>query len=768
MPATNVIDPPVTDPSHIRPAPQRRFNRRLDRALPALVLAGYVLLAVLYSFVNPLFEAGDEFLHYPVVKSLADGAGLPVQPENPLVYGYLQEGSQPPLYYLLAALLIRPIETGPPGPGYELNPHAIVGSPHALGNKNIVLAQPDRTGTAGRVALAAHLIRLLSVVIGAGAVVATWLLARQILPDAPAVAWFAAAWVAFLPEFLFVASSINNDILAISLASLALVAINWAAGRPADIRPWIVVGILGGLAALSKLNAAGVVGLAILTIAWRVRTTPERRWAPGALAAVVLIPTVLAGWWYVRNLFLYSDPTGLSAMYDIVQRRNLDLAGLLGELSSIHYSFWGILGGFNVALPEWLYWVYDGLALAAVAGLVYGAIRRRATWRRQVNLLPLALALIWLAVIAAALVRWTQSTMGSQGRLLFPALAVIAILLAWGWPAWFDRRHRTPVLATITAVLFVAAALVPWLAIRPAYAEPRRLPAEAAAQVPNALRASFAGVDLVGYRIGRPDGTLAEARPGEPLAVTLYWQARQPLPENWSVYVHLLDRSGRVLGQSNSYPGAGAYPFRRFTPGEIVEDVAYLTVDPGAPVPTLARLETGLYRYHSLERLPATGERALAHGSVFLGDLRIPEPETPPALANPVGRTFGEQIELVDFARRDATDAGQPARLEIDLRWRALQDLSVDYTVFLHVIDGNGRVIAQADREPHDGTYPTSVWRAGEIVQDRQSVTLPPDLPAGVYDLKIGLYRRDTGERLPVPGIPDAAVPLRPVAPGGS
>ena len=148
------------------------------------ILALHIALGIWYSFVNPLFEAGDERWHYPYVKALADGHGLAVQPENPVVYNWRQQGSQPPLYYLLAAGLTAWIDTGPPRSVVPENPHAIVGQPHASGNKNMALARPAPQGPEWGVVLAAHLIRVATVLIGAVTVWATYLYVRQILPVA--------------------------------------------------------------------------------------------------------------------------------------------------------------------------------------------------------------------------------------------------------------------------------------------------------------------------------------------------------------------------------------------------------------------------------------------------------------------------------------------------------------------------------------------------------------------------------------------------------
>jgi len=70
----------------------------------ALILAGFLVLATVYSLVTPLFEASDELWHYPMVKYLADhNFSLPVQ-DPATETAWRQEGGQPPLYYMIGPL----------------------------------------------------------------------------------------------------------------------------------------------------------------------------------------------------------------------------------------------------------------------------------------------------------------------------------------------------------------------------------------------------------------------------------------------------------------------------------------------------------------------------------------------------------------------------------------------------------------------------------------------------------------------------------------
>jgi len=79
--------------------------------------------------------------------------------------------------------------------------------------------------------------------------------------------------------------------------------------------------------------------------------------------------------------------------------------------------------------------------------------------------------------------------------------------------------------------------------------------------------------------------------------------------------------------------------------------------------------------------------------------------------------------------------------------------------VFVHIVDSDsGEFVGQVDRVPLDGLRPTAGWRAGEVLMDEYAIPLPPDLPPGTYQINIGLYDPDTGQRLPVmlDGVPQA------------
>jgi hypothetical protein len=77
---------------------------------------------------------------------------------------------------------------------------------------------------------------------------------------------------------------------------------------------------------------------------------------------------------------------------------------------------------------------------------------------------------------------------------------------------------------------------------------------------------------------------------------------------------------------------------------------------------------------------------------------------------------------------------------QLILVWQVLADMETDYIIFVHLLDGDGETLANADHRP---PRPTREWRPGQAIPDRVRLALPPDLPAGEYWIEVGLYDAD-------------------------
>ena len=120
----------------------------------------------------------------------------------------------------------------------------------------------------------------------------------------------------------------------------------------------------------------------------------------------------------------------------------------------------------------------------------------------------------------------------------------------------------------------------------------------------------------------------------------------------------------------------------------------------------------------------------------------------------PIERMFGGTIELTAIAV--PAEAATGAALPVELRWATRHPVEVDYRVFIHMVDGQGNKIAQADGQPVNWSRPASTWAVGEEIVDRHGLWLPPETLPGNYSLRVGLYHPADGVRLPLPDGADA------------
>jgi hypothetical protein len=126
--------------------------------------------------------------------------------------------------------------------------------------------------------------------------------------------------------------------------------------------------------------------------------------------------------------------------------------------------------------------------------------------------------------------------------------------------------------------------------------------------------------------------------------------------------------------------------------------------------------------------------------------------QTPPARPPQVALTapLGDGIALAGYdVQPQPPHPG--AILYLQLHWQVDAPPTHDWTVFTHLVDAAGALVAGHDARPGGGSLPTPRWQAGWRVLDEYQISLPAGLPPGDYRLQVGLYRGD-GTRLPAAG----------------
>jgi len=275
---------------------------------------------------------------------------------------------------------------------------------------------------------------------------------------------------------------------------------------------------------------------------------------------------------------------------------------------------------------------------------------------------------------------------------------------------------------------------------------------------------------LLGYDVEPQEGL-----PGQPVFVTLYWQAQLTPPTDVLVSLGVVSVSGEVLmATAFSHPCGGAYPTSRWRPGEVVRDMYRLDLPPDLPNRS----------YVLVVRTSDRGNEQM----ITLGPLAVlfrAHRFDAPAIDHPLSLRLGDSVELLGYGilytgvrnlesvyiptgtirittayiytgTVPVTVAGfymlgpPVIHCQVALYWRCRAPMDASYMTFVHLLDSAGVVRGRDEGIPCDGSCPTYSWVPGEILVDRYDIILPADAPPGQYHLVVGMYDARTGQRLPV------------------
>jgi len=271
------------------------------------------------------------------------------------------------------------------------------------------------------------------------------------------------------------------------------------------------------------------------------------------------------------------------------------------------------------------------------------------------------------------------------------------------------------------------------------------------------------GVDVVRYREGRL------------LSLRMYWQPLLPLKEGTRIYPFFLNGKGEVIETTEVHPIPTTiwYPPHRWKPGEVVA-IETIPWDLGRYfVVAVGVVEGG--DWNCIEaRLPIDEAASFQPMAFFsgrtwaqiLGIERhthpfcriLPLERCPPKAVtgktlNPpqcLEAVFGGEMKLWGYG----IEPRKPRRggdLTVTLYWEALSQMTTDYSIFVHLLDESGRMVAQHDGPPVWYTaMATSDWVPGERYRDEHRLRLPREIPPGRYTVAIGVYRWQDMKRLPV------------------
>lgn len=353
--------------------------------------------------------APDERQHVNYVARLNRGEGVPVfDPKAPDLYETYQS-HQPPLYYFVASAWTR-----------------------ILGAADLTLPESKMK------------VRSLNAVVGAIGVAGVFFFAFW-STRRPETAAAAAAIAALLPMNLALSGAVSNDPLLIAICAWTLALIAKGIHDGWNWRLALLAGTVVGLGALTKTTAVAL--FPILGLSFLSRREGKIGIAGVPLAAAFGMALLLAVPWWLRNQSLYGDPFALNAFNQAFVGSPqaslfIEALGPVGYWTGINeiglgVGWWtvrsllGVFGYMDIFLPPPVYvaWV---VFLLGIVGLRLAADRVEpptgSTTAR-------ALGALFAFLIVALFIRFNMTYFQAQARYLLPALAPMALGMAWALTA---------------------------------------------------------------------------------------------------------------------------------------------------------------------------------------------------------------------------------------------------------------------------------------------------------------------------------------------
>ncbi|MEI8201156.1 MAG: hypothetical protein WCG21_13940 [Eubacteriales bacterium] len=411
-----------------------------------LAAAGFVAFAFLvyfaWAFIQPFNSAPDEYMRYQI---------------SQFIYrkGFLPLGSDPEI--------INPIW----GTSYGFTPILA----YIIGAAFMKITSLVTTNSFALLMSA----RLVSVFCNTGTVIVCFKIADRLFSGL--YRWMFVIFVAFLPQFIYIGSYVNNDAMAIF--STALIVYAWIHGLTSHWSRLSCFELAASISvcALSYYNAYGFILCSILLyfadrlITYREVFNPDYKsgrqqfWSQtgrqvGLITAIVFI---LAGWWFIRNAILYQgDFLGLRTSDHCAQINALEAfkPSHIDSAYNNHWNIWyllfdkqwlvisyisliGCFGYMEIWLKPVIYYGYTILWAISGIGLfswiINGITGHTLKLDFKKNLLFVVLFITIPIPFLLSLYYSYYGDFQPQGRYLLPMLIPLMIFITKGFQLVIDK-----------------------------------------------------------------------------------------------------------------------------------------------------------------------------------------------------------------------------------------------------------------------------------------------------------------------------------------
>lgn len=551
----------------------------------------------------------------------------------------------------------------------------------------------------------------------------------------------------------------------------------------------VILGIFAGLIAIHRLNLAPMVGLYGLWLLMHHFSWGQRI-LHGLLFGLITL-AIIAPFTYLNYLnsdgdFILIAKTGSAELYmannrdaagrhgRTIAHENIDMAygqAILRDMRVAPEHFWGLM-----AYKFALFWsnVEPGNNLnfdtARENSSVLNALPLRFSILAVIALL--GLSALWYqdrqsAIFFSLMIAWMcfgYVLVFAFGRIRFPAVVPMTLLATYSLVTVFDalrlrdinpkrliKRYSVALIGVSALMIFVNWSLFPETKLPPERIY-QALPDDAIQ-----LDAHFGDVTLVGWRYLDEwefvrDGWIPLF---ESYAIELFWQINQPTNTTYNFFIAYIDNEQRY-DAIDAPLGGVSFPETttdKWQTGRIYGEIINLRLDEDVPQERSAQIRAGVwYRGESGELIDVprdNGEQniLIQHIALFNNGRIPPPPDLPPVDIN-----FADLIALRGYVLPETATPGETVL--VPFYWEAINNITEDYRLFLHVIDDIGETVSQGDNRPIPQLFSYN-WMVGYPLYSELPLPMP-EIP-GSYAVYAGLYT-DAG-RLAV-DVPDNRILL--------
>jgi hypothetical protein len=424
------------------------------RRWPVLIFALYFLLAIGYSLLMPIWEAPDEGAHYHLAWYL-HYRNIYAPPQK----NY--EASQPRAFYYLGSWILEGID--------KINPELTAYYFPKEYKYNIRVRERRFDWNDGnyRFLLGVYALRWLNILFGGLALWLNWKTFKLIVPEKGTLRLAALSLAALTPQYLHIMSSVNNDTIGTLAGTLLFYLVIRFLKEPSNVLGLLLVILAFFLPLSTKLTVLPVSVAVLLILAWNwFSGLSQKRW----LFYTGFLILVFAGIFYLLFPEIAKFAVSEVRWRLFSLHKNAWTAKYMKDISSqILWTFWGKVGWLAVGLPAWVIYVLTTFGLIGMALQIGGWIKSR-LHNPQFSLWMATWLVAVFTILAVS--RNGLTTPATQGRLLFPAMGALSLLMVAGWHEILPGRAQRYLPTLMVLFLFSCNMILWFTGILPVYYQP--------------------------------------------------------------------------------------------------------------------------------------------------------------------------------------------------------------------------------------------------------------------------------------------------------